>query len=333
MKAITNTVLENLAQSYKTSAVLLTYFNGGYEWSDGILYTFPLEGKTRILKVMEFPVEKSGDARVALSARLDFVRFLGERGVPIVFPEPTQDGKLYSECVEDDRLYIAYSYDKREGIPIYEAPFENRPALFEQWGEAMGKMHATAEQYPYWNQIPEDPEGRLLGWEQELNSFHSWCKDEEVKAAWRQLKEKLEVLPVERSGFGFTHNDLHISNLITQEGKVTVLDFDVSNPHWFACDLATALYSLITHAAHGKLEHPPEDAEMLKQSVHSFLTGYSRIRPQASFPPEQIELFLHYRRLLLFTVMYDEMVRSNPDHLAVWRQRILEQAPFPDLGL
>ncbi|WP_058302826.1 phosphotransferase enzyme family protein [Gorillibacterium timonense] len=335
MKTVPNATLSELARAYRTDAAALTYFNGGHDWSDGILYTYKHEEQTRILKVMEVPAAEIQDKSAALAARLKYVRFLGEREIPIVYPVPTASGELDARSMAGDRMYIAYSYVMREGVPIYELPHEERITLFARWGETLGRMHAAAQDYPDWDRLPEDPEGRLLGWQSEWSFFHSWCKDEEVKESWRQLKTELDALPVERTGFGFTHNDLHIGNVIAHQGQVTVLDFDVSNPHWFACDLAIALYSLFTYAAEGRMEHPSADNDVLKQVIRAFLDGYESANRLDAFWYERIELFLRYRRTLMFFVFSDEMERSNPEHRLVWRKRILEKAPFPeyDLGL
>lgn len=329
MKLVPDAILRRLAQPFRTDASKLTYFRGGHAWSDGVLYEYEQDGRTHILKVKELSAAQARDAVAALDARLKFVRFLGDRGIAIVHPERTADGKLYAEEKEQERTHVGYSYRKREGVHIFERPWEEHEALFARWGEAMGRMHAAAKEYPVWHRLPEDAEGKLLGWEAEWEGFHSWCKDEKVKESWRDLKTRLDALPLERNGYGFTHNDLHIENLLVHDGNVTVLDFDVANPHWFACDLAIALYSIFIYAAKGKIEHPPADSERLKRLYCSFIRGYESANRLDPFWFDHIELFLRYRRTLLFIVLSEELSRNDPEHHRVWRNRILENAPFP----
>lgn len=330
MKKASEAVLAKLALAFQTETAALSYFSGGHEWSDGVLYEYLHNGKARILKIMDMPMDQAEDKVAAIRARLQFVRFLGDRGVDIVSPEHTVDGSLYKEVTDSDRLYIAYSYHKRDGGHIFHAPKEEHEALFVQWGKAMGRMHAAAKEYPVWHLLPEDPEGRLLGWEQEWHGFHTWCKDEEVKEAWRKLKTRLDALPIERSGFGFTHNDLHIENMLAHNGSVTVLDFDVSNPHWFVCDLAVAIHSIFTYSAHGKLEHPPVDPARLKVMVQAFMRGYKSENQLDIAWFDHVELFLQYRRILLFIVFAEGLAQHDPAHYQAWRSRILENAPFPE---
>lgn len=330
MKNVPETILKKLALTYQSDVSSLSYFRGGHEWSDGVLYEYEKEGQPRILKVMEMPSHQARDKLMALDARLNFARFLGDRGIETVHPERTIDGKLYTEEVDAERMYVSYSYRKRDGVHIFDTPWIEHEALFARWGEALGRMHAAAKEYPVWHRLSDDPEGKILGWEQEWNGFHSWCKDEAVKESWRNLKSRLDALPIERSGYGFSHNDLHIENLLARHGNVTVLDFDVSNPHWFACDLAIAIYSIFTYAAKGRFEHPPADPERLKRLYGSFIRGYEGANRLDSFWFDHMKLFLQYRRTLLFIVFSEELSRSNPAHYRAWRNRILENSPFPE---
>ncbi|WP_040949772.1 phosphotransferase enzyme family protein [Gorillibacterium massiliense] len=330
MKKVPDAVLKKLSLPYQADPSALCYFSGGHPWSDGVLYEYEKDAVPHILKVMEMPAGEAQDKLTALDARLQFVRFLGDRGIAIVHPERSVEGKLFTEEKEADRLYVCYSYRKREGVHIFETPRSGHEALFARWGEAMGSMHAAAKEYPVWRRLPNDPEGKILGWEQEWNGFHVWCKDEAVKESWRKLKNRLDSLPVERNSFGFTHNDLHIENLLAHDGNVTVLDFDVSNPHWFACDLATAVNSIFTYASEGKFEHPPIDPEQVKRLVRSFIRGYESANRLEPFWMEQVNTFLQYRRILLFIVFSEELSRNNPEHYKAWRKRILEDAPFPE---
>ncbi|SEU28221.1 phosphotransferase enzyme family protein [Paenibacillus sp. NFR01] len=330
MKKIPDNLLKQMAKAYDAEHADLSYFRGGHDWSDGILYEYSRDGRTHILKIMELPAGQAQESLSALEARLQFIRFLGERGIGIVHPEPAADGRLFVKEQEEERIYAAYGYIKRDGVHLFERPVAEHEALFARWGEVMGQMHAAAQEYPVWREIPGDQEHGILHWEKEWHGFHEWCKDEAVKESWRRLKDKLDRLPLERGGFGFTHNDLHIENLLANQGTVTVLDFDVSNLHWFACDLAVAVYSILTYASAGQIEGTPQDPGRLRQLYRSFIEGYLSANPLDDFWLAQIPLFLQYRRILLFVVFAEGLAQSDPEHYRLWRQRILEETPFPN---
>lgn len=331
MKSCSMDLLRLLARPFGAKAESLVYFRGGHAWSDGILYEFGQNGLTCILKVMELPAAEAAGRLPAVIARLQFAAYLGDHDVPIIRPLISADGDLLSTAADGEHIFIAYCYRKDGGKLIYEWPEENHGRLFGLWGEAMGKMHAAAKCYPHWYRLgPEHDQDGLPGWESELNSFHSWCKDEEVKAAWLGLKDELQALPVDREGYGFTHNDLHLDNMLAQENLLTVIDFDVATPHWFACDMAIALYSIFTYASQGQAECPPLDAAAPKRLFGLFLQGYEKANRLDAYWLERLELFLRYRRMLLFTVFSEDLARSNPGQYSEWKNRIVGNAPFPD---
>ena len=130
-------------------------------------------------------------------------------------------------------------------------------------------------------------------------------------------------MPITREVYGFIHNDPHIWNLLVDGDRITVLDFDVANHHWFVNDIAIACQSVL-FALSGGMDRPVHDRERLLAYLDTFLAGYAR---EVALPSEwldRLDLFIAYRRILLFTVMYG-WIRSEPDRHASWKGMILSQ--------
>ena len=51
-------ILETLAHAYGTTAASLNRFGGGGPESDGIVYSFPHDNASRLLKIMAIPLEE-----------------------------------------------------------------------------------------------------------------------------------------------------------------------------------------------------------------------------------------------------------------------------------
>jgi Ser/Thr protein kinase RdoA (MazF antagonist) len=161
-----------------------------------------------------------------------------------------------------------------------------------------------------WISYDPDTGETFLTWREEWQGFYDWCKDAEVKQKWVEIRLQLEQLPVTRQSFGFIHNDPHQYNLLADGDQITLLDFDVANHHWFANDLAIACQGLLFDVS-GGIQRPVTDREALHTFVRLLLEGYSR---ENSLSPEWIErldVFIAYRRILLFTVMQD-WISSQP---------------------
>ena len=311
-----------LAKTFGTKAAHLSYFGGGKEESDGIVYAYPFEDTRRLLKILAIPIEDQRTGLLCLNERLKFVRFLGENGAHIVFPQFSPQGNLYESSVLKNHLWVGYSMELVPGKTKQEKSWD--PEFFKNWGQTIGKLHNLAQQYPSW-QATVDPETgkELLTWHEEWESFHNWIQDDEVKLKWVEIKQRLKALPITRESFGFIHNDPHIWNLLVDGKRITVLDFDVANHHWFINDIAIACQNILIFLS-GGMNGPVYNQDKLLKFLDFFLDGYSRENRLTPEWLDQLDLFISYRRILLFTVM-NSWIQSKPKLHASWREMILSQ--------
>jgi len=315
-------VRETLAAMYGTSAAQLCRFAGGHSENDGVIYAYAYGEGRRLLKVMAIPEADQQRGLYCLEERLRFMRYLGEHGAPIVFPLLSPQGLLYESHRAEGHLWVGYAMDIAPGQGVPGDRWD--PAFFRAWGRAIGMLHRLAQGYPSWEASIDPATGQeALTWREEWQGFHGWCRDEEVRAAWMEMGRRLEQLPRTRDGFGFVHNDPHINNLLADGERVTVLDFDVSNHHWFASDIAIACQSVLFSVT-GGMERPVQDRGKLRGFLDLFLEGYAQENRLAAEWLDRLDLFIAYRRLLMFTVMQD-WLESKANVRDGWKRMILSE--------
>lgn len=322
MIPVPQAVLEPLAQSFGTVATSLSHFGGGREESDGVVYAYPYKDARRLLKIMAIPVENRHRGLLCLEERLQFMRFLGENGTHIAFPRLSPQGNLYETVLFGPHLWVGYSMEvvpgKTKRGDRWNAEF------FRNWGQTVGMLHRLARRYPSWEASVDPASGeKFLTWYEEWESFYNWCQDDKVKLKWVEIKGRLDALPVTRNVFGFIHNDPHIWNLLVDGDRITLLDFDVANHHWFVNDIAIACQSVLFSLS-GGMDRPVHRREKLLGFLSFFMEGYEREYHLSSEWLDRLDLFIAYRRILLFTVMHG-WLRSKPDRYASWRQMIMSQ--------
>ena len=322
MIPVPKTTLEALAKSFGTNADNLIHFGGGQESSDGIVYSYPYKDTKRLLKILPITIDTQRIGLFCLEERLRFMRFLGENGAPIVFPQMSPLGNLYETFNFKKHVWVGYSMELASGKTKGRKAWD--PEFFQTWGQAIGMLHRLAQQYPSW-QASVDPETGedLLTWRGEWESFYHWIQDDDVKVKWVDIKQQLEVLPVTRDSFGFIHNDPHIWNLLVDGSRITLLDFDVANHHWFINDIAIACQNILIFLS-GGLNGPVHHRDKLFGFLSFFMKGYARENHLSSEWIDRLDLFIAYRRILLFTVM-NGWIKSKPKLHASWRQMILSQ--------
>ncbi|HEY9075305.1 MAG TPA: phosphotransferase [Anaerolineaceae bacterium] len=317
-------IQKQLARAY--GADQLVHFGGGHEGSDGIVYAYPFDGdgwaRRRLLKVMAIPAAEQERGLFCLEERLRFMRAVGEQGAPVVYPQLSPQMRLYETASTADHLFVGYSMEIAPG----KTPNSNcwDPAFFRRWGRLIGSLHRLSRLLPRWEAsiFPATGE-QVLTWKEEWQGFGNWCKDEEVGERWREIGKMLETLPIERASFGFIHNDPHIWNLLDDGQQITLLDFDVANHHWFVTDISIACQSVLFDIS-GGMQRPLEYPDKLKSFLGYFREGYEQEHSLAEEWWQRLDLFIAYRRILLFIAMYD-WICSKPDLFASWKRMILAQ--------
>ncbi len=315
-------ILKQFAALYGTESTHLVHFGGGRDDSDGVLYAYPYQDRRRLLKIMALSAENPRLALLHLEERLRFMEFLGEKGAPVVFPQLSPQGNLYESLLDVSHTWVGYCM---ELVPGRSMRFNTwKPDFFRRWGRLIGRLHRLAQEYPSWQSCLDPQTGaEFLTWREEWQGFYQWCPDEEVKQKWAEIGQRLESFPIARNVYGFIHNDPHLMNLLIQGRRLTLLDFDVANHHWFINDIAIACQSTL-FAMTGGMERPLQDRAKLLEFLALFMAGY---RQENDLPAEwldHLDTFIAYRRILLFTVMHG-WIQSQPAQYASWKKMILTQ--------
>lgn len=320
MVPVPQIALASLATAYGVDASRLKHFGGGQESSDGVVYAYPFQDTQRLLKIMAIPKTDQRVGLLCLQGRLQFMHYLGENGARIVFPQMSPAENLYETFLDATYLWIGYCMELAPGKTRHEKTWD--PAFFRQWGATIGTLHRLARQYHSWRALVDGKTGEeYLTWRREWESFYHWIQDEEVKSKWVEIKQRLEALPVTRESFGFIHNDPHIWNLLDDGEHVTLLDFDVANHHWFINDIAIACQHILIFLS-GGMNGSVHNRDKLLGFLENFLEGYLGENQLPAACLAWLDLFIAYRRILLFTVMGD-WVQSQPKLHASWKQMIL----------
>ncbi len=311
MKAISGFIIQDFLKLYGCNSSF-EYLSGGHEWSDGTIYQARHDGKDILLKIS--PVSLTDQyARQRTMERLRYMAYLSEHGMNTTSPLYSSSGELVQSLECESDTYICYAWYKIQGEHIQISKPTERRSFYFQWGQTVGRMHSLARAYPQWRHSEAvDQQGQpLISRRQEWQHFYHWLQDEEVKAAWIVMQQRLDALPVNRENFGFIHNDPHPHNILLEDSKLVLIDFDVANFHWFILELAICLYSEYSRVVY----HSNEKAflpQLNELFILPFMEGYEsqNILPKAEYA--QIELFLNYRRFIMFAVFYDQIKNAAP---------------------
>jgi Ser/Thr protein kinase RdoA (MazF antagonist) len=283
---------------------------------DGVVYTLEQDGHAFIMKF----IPTNHAAVPAIQDKIAFVSYLRENGVKVPDYLPSVNNQLVEIIEIDGLVYAVTKAIKAPGFhPNIWNPEHFSRHFWEEWGRMIGQMHALSQRYEGGTHIPR--------WQQEHAFFANWCQDDEVGEKWRQIGEKLRLLPEPRDAFGLIHNDPHPWNFLIDGESLTVLDFDVCSHHWFMTDIAIALFHPIWERRN-KERHEIE--AFAKPFIATFLEGYSRENTLDDFWFQQLPTFVRYRQMLFYIAMMGEN-GQNPDAKPFFdelKQSIVNELPI-----
>lgn len=133
-------------------------------------------------------------------------------------------------------------------------------------------------------------------------NFEGISKEDEmlIQKASEIIKERLEKYGKNHNNWGLIHSDLRLANILVENDKIKVIDFDDSGFGWFLSDLASSV-SFIEHE------------EIVPMLLKSWLTGYQTIRKLCENDLKQVDTFILLRRLQLMAWLAS---RENSDPVA-----------------
>lgn len=103
-------------------------------------------------------------------------------------------------------------------------------------------------------------------------------------AAAELAKKRLELYGKSPSRFGLIHSDLNINNILSDSGKLYVLDFDDCGFGWFLYDFSTTVLEFFD--------------EKLKKCVDALLKGYEKFRPLPEEDKQELFTFIVLRKIV-----------------------------------
>ncbi|MDD2543269.1 MAG: aminoglycoside phosphotransferase family protein [Candidatus Cloacimonetes bacterium] len=302
------------------------YYAGGHAWSDGTIYFH--QKRNLMLKFMEATDDLSLSAT---KLRMAFARYLSENGITCLCPIPSTHDVLVEVLDDDGHCYLCYAWHRLEGHTLADLHPQVLSSFYTNWGTMLGKCHKLATEYPLWHESV-NPEGLALSRKRERDILGNMNPDPDVRQAWFETHAILDERSFDRSTHGFIHNDPHPQNIIQSGSRLNLLDFDVSGLHFFATDVAICIYSEYSRACFHS-QHLVNRSDLRALFLVPFLSAYCK---EYSLPQSEwndIELFLNYRRMIMFTVFHEQIQQNDSEYLKVFKREILERKPYLDAAL
>jgi amicoumacin kinase len=229
-----------------------------------------------------------------IQGEVDWINHLAAGGASVASALLSAQNNLV-EAIDDGHggYFLATAFVKARGQSPWKVGWS--PALYETYGQLIGRMHALSKPYrpanPAWYR-PRWDDPILLDVEKFLPPGQPI-----VVQKYRQLMDYLHTLPQTVESYGLIHQDAHGSNFFIDEaGRITLFDFDDCAYSWYANDIAIVLFYLITNRA--------EAAAVTCDFMPYFLRGYRRENRLDPIWLKELLHFLKLREIELYAVIH-----------------------------
>ncbi|WP_029192608.1 hypothetical protein [Paenibacillus harenae] len=133
-------VLKKAATSFQFDLETLLFISN----STNEVYRFTKNNKPHILRLSQRPSAFIGK----IKAEVEWVYYLANNGVHVSLPIKSYDGQLAVIYYDADKCAIATAFEMATGRFFEkDQPHMWGTAIFNKWGETMGKMHRLSESY------------------------------------------------------------------------------------------------------------------------------------------------------------------------------------------
>jgi len=319
------TILEQALHAYGIECSTATLLDG----FESFIYQVSKNGKDYILRIGH-SARRSPDL---IRGESEFLNYLSEGGLSVPQVFFSEAGKLVEEIkASDGSFFLTTLFEKAPGRPPKRKEFG--PALFFNMGCFMGKLHRLSKDFN-----PSQPRFKRFSIEDDLVVMEASARkylpecDEPVLMAYKETAAAISELPKFSSTYGLCHIDFHGGNFfLTDEGKITLFDFDDCQYAWFVYDIAMALFYAISHDC-----TRPEELAEAEGFLQHFWQGYVQFNNLDSSWLQQIPLFLKLREIDLYILIHRSMDLDNLDpwcasFMANRRKKIIEATPYCNIS-
>ena len=189
-------------------------------------------GTPYIVRVTE-PIHRSQDE---IQAEVDFIAALKSKGLPVCaavkIPKEGAEVKTYTDQKTGQDYHVAV-FDYAPGESFDHKKHWNLD-LAKTLGRLMAEFHKASQKLS-----PVPKRKTYLEAEHVKNATkYIPAKDKIAREEWKQALSWVKSLDQNDQNFGLCHTDMHFGNFfVTDQGKVTVFDFDDTNQNFFLYDL------------------------------------------------------------------------------------------------
>lgn len=217
-------------------------------------------------------------------AEVDWTMWLHEKGLAAPEVIFSKQGLAIETLTYKHKKVRMVVYQAALGGHVQKSEW-NGP-IFERLGKELGRIHVMSQAYP-------GNKAAIKDWH--VNDEYNWAKyipkeEKAVRATIAEIFREVEALPKTKETYGLAHGDVWLENVVVDKKKLTLIDYQDCEKHFYLFDLVVPVYSAMEYSFDGKGSIVAYVHEITK----AIFRGYAS---QCTLPPAHIDHVLLMFRL------------------------------------
>jgi len=264
-----------------------------------------------------------------IQGEAEFLNYLRGGGLSVPQVLPSANGMLVETIeAQDGSYFLATLFEKASGHPPKGNDWSSE--LYGSMGQFLGRLHRLSKDFQ-----PSQPRYQRFSITEDFAAMEKAGRqylppgDQPILQAYLDTVAAIQQLPQDPHSYGLCHIDFHGGNFfITDDGQITLFDFDDCQYAWFVYDIAMALFYVISHECTND-----EELQKAKTFLSAFWSGYTAEHNLAPSWLEHIPLFLRLREIDLYMLIHRSMDLNQLDpwctsYMDGRREKIIQALPY-----
>jgi Ser/Thr protein kinase RdoA (MazF antagonist) len=250
---------------------------------------------------------------------VNWINYLFNQGIGVPKIIPTINDSLIGKLMFDEEKLVVV-FQAASGIHLPRSKWNT--SVFRDIGQQMGRMHRVSKGY-----MKSETTAHINHWyECEEFDFLKYIPGEEktIRKIASDIVNNIKELPQDNSNYGLIHGDLWLENiLVDSDSKLTMIDFQDCEKHYYIYDLAVPIYSALEFSFSGG-----ENIRDYERSItRALIDGYKEENDLSSEMLMKLPLFLKLKELFEYNLMHmywnsKELSEEQVRILNLYRNRI-----------
>lgn len=294
----------------------------GYQ---NLVYEYRMNDKDYILRLSKSTTRSYEE----ILSELSFLQHLSNHEVSVSLPVKSLHHEFVEKIQIDENKYYAVAFEKALGDHIVYPDYLDNQEMFYELGKLTGRLHKASKAFPVGL-------NSRIHWEdnyylKHATSFIPTKEIEKIDAFKAQIAEMMTIEKNDKN-FGLIHGDINVGNFFSDDGRITLFDFDECQNSWYVEDIAIQLFYTVYVFCDDSLEERQKKAI---EFMNHFLKGY---RTENDIEIEMLKLipkFLVLREMIVHVGIYKMWDLSKlegwaDDYYKESSRRIIDRTPIVD---